>query len=270
MKCPRCGKEIGGYAELGSQAYQRVSQGRCPHCGGGMPSGYRVGFAAGPKQPTTYSKRDFDEAATGTKLRGIMVLAAMVLVILSLWLDGRAGGLSLGWVIGLSVLALLVCGALTLYYMTLSAPILSPMNDRVREDDMPHNTWGAVVMGGCLLLSFIMLCSVDMNRGRLLRLALYLPAFLLYFLAGPMVRKAQKRRSEIDEKNDIELLNEVIPLFKVFPEIDCFNCHREFRRLRPSQVILCTECKKLLCPECAGWHDSRHKMLALNYSKLCE
>ena len=39
-----CNKEIGGYVQMGSTAYQRVSSGCCPHCGSFLPSRYRIGF----------------------------------------------------------------------------------------------------------------------------------------------------------------------------------------------------------------------------------
>ena len=42
--CPHCKKEIGGYVQVGSTAYQRVSNGCCPHCGSFLPSRYRIGF----------------------------------------------------------------------------------------------------------------------------------------------------------------------------------------------------------------------------------
>ena len=42
--CPHCKKEIGGYVQVGSTAYQRVSSGCCPHCGSFLASRYRIGI----------------------------------------------------------------------------------------------------------------------------------------------------------------------------------------------------------------------------------
>ena len=62
MNCPRCGKPIGGYVQAGSKAASYVSQGKCPHCGCSMPSGYKVGFANDFKpKPVKYDRAAADE-----------------------------------------------------------------------------------------------------------------------------------------------------------------------------------------------------------------
>ena len=57
MNCPRCGKQIGGYVQAGTKAEKYVSEGRCPHCGGYMPAGYKVGFENDFKpKPVKYNR----------------------------------------------------------------------------------------------------------------------------------------------------------------------------------------------------------------------
>ena len=59
MNCPYCNKSIGGYVELGSLEYSRVSKGCCPYCGRPMPDGYRVGFpTSGHNSPHILAKRN--------------------------------------------------------------------------------------------------------------------------------------------------------------------------------------------------------------------
>lgn len=74
MNCPYCNKSIGGYVELGSVEYSRVSKGCCPHCGRPMPDGYRVGFPdQRTQQPTYLSQEEYKEKTANSTLYGCMM-----------------------------------------------------------------------------------------------------------------------------------------------------------------------------------------------------
>jgi hypothetical protein len=74
MNCPYCNKSIGGYVELGSLEYSRVSKGCCPHCGRPMPDGYRVGFPdQRTQQPTYLSQEEYKEKTANSTLYGCMM-----------------------------------------------------------------------------------------------------------------------------------------------------------------------------------------------------
>lgn len=82
MNCPICGKPIGGYVQAGSTGASRVAQGRCPHCGCTMPSGYKVGFANDFKQrptPTYYNADAVMEVGRKGPYKGICTILNGVL-----------------------------------------------------------------------------------------------------------------------------------------------------------------------------------------------
>lgn len=59
MICPNCGIEIGGHVQIGSEAYQRVSQGRCPNCGVKSPN-FKVDFVQAPQGSRRVSKDEYE------------------------------------------------------------------------------------------------------------------------------------------------------------------------------------------------------------------
>ena len=76
MNCPYCNKPIGGYVELGSVEYSRVSKGCCPHCGRPMPAGYRVNLGNADQrvqQPTYLSQEEFKKRTANSTLYGCMM-----------------------------------------------------------------------------------------------------------------------------------------------------------------------------------------------------
>ena len=79
MNCPYCKKPIGGYVELGSVEYSRVSKGCCPHCGRPMPDGYRVGFPKAERSAQPISRQAFEKRTANSTLYGCMMTVAGLL-----------------------------------------------------------------------------------------------------------------------------------------------------------------------------------------------
>lgn len=81
MNCPYCKKPIGGYVELGSVEYSRVSKGCCPHCGSPMPAGYRVGFpkAESRRVQPPISRQEFEKRTANSTIYGCMMTVAGLL-----------------------------------------------------------------------------------------------------------------------------------------------------------------------------------------------
>ncbi len=92
MNCPNCKKPIGGYVELGSVEYSRVSKGCCPHCGRPMPTGYRVGLENADQrvqQPTYLSQEEYKKKTANSTLYGCMMTVGGLLAGMS-FIVGKA------------------------------------------------------------------------------------------------------------------------------------------------------------------------------------
>ena len=122
MNCPRCGKTIGGYVQAGSKAASRVSRGLCPHCGGSMPRGYKVGFAnsSGSKprpQPTYYNADAVTELGKKGPYKGICTI-----------LNGVLGGLfcilNHHLVIGIIFGIVIIAAAVIYYFLYADSPAI--------------------------------------------------------------------------------------------------------------------------------------------------
>ena len=122
MNCPRCGKPIGGYVQAGSKAASRVSRGLCPHCGGSMPRGYKVGFAnsSGSKprpQPTYYNADAVTELGKKGPYKGICTI-----------LNGVLGGLfcilNHHLVIGIIFGIVIIAAAVIYYFLYADSPAI--------------------------------------------------------------------------------------------------------------------------------------------------
>lgn len=83
MTCPYCHKPLEGSAVYGTDAYQRVKQGRCPHCGHALTGDYSVGFAGSIQTAEReVSQREVAESAKGAVQRMVI-----------LWLSSLTGGI---------------------------------------------------------------------------------------------------------------------------------------------------------------------------------
>jgi hypothetical protein len=81
MNCPYCRGNIGGYVQLGTEAYSRVQRGRCPHCGRSMPSGHSVGFAksTAPRRPDRISKDELEKnKANDVRWRTLSLISSLI------------------------------------------------------------------------------------------------------------------------------------------------------------------------------------------------
>lgn len=118
MNCPYCDRSIGGYVQLGTEAYGRVSRGCCPHCGRSMPSGHSVGFAqsSAPRRPEKISESEFERnKAKDFRRKALSFISS---IIGSLCLVGLIGGESVTvWGVVIAVLYFVIFfGIAYIYY----------------------------------------------------------------------------------------------------------------------------------------------------------
>lgn len=194
MRCPRCGKEIGGYVEMGSKAYGRVSRGQCPHCGGSMPSGYSVGFArstySAPKKPETYDYDYVKETGTLSVYKAINVAVSGILGGLSILLAGFvAAGI-------IFAVVFILTGAVYywLHYYALM-PYIGPYGTGSATQTAPHGN--GVLIGACILgvgTAVLPLLNSETPKGRIIGIGIACGAHLL--LQIPSFLATLKRAKE--------------------------------------------------------------------------
>jgi len=118
MNCPYCGGSIGGYVQLGTEAYGRVQRGCCPHCGSSMPSGYYVGFAksTAPRRPEKISEQEFEKSKAYDALwRALSLISSLFGGLCLIKLIG--GGIITIWGVVVGILYFIILfGIAYLYY----------------------------------------------------------------------------------------------------------------------------------------------------------
>lgn len=128
MNCPRCGKPIGGYVEANSIGARRVAEGKCPHCGRSMPSGYKVSFKSSgvprPSRSERYSGKTVEEENRHNPYRIFCLCLDGALTILFGILNGM-------WLWGLIIGIALILSAV-IYYGVSSYFITDPFNGTTR------------------------------------------------------------------------------------------------------------------------------------------
>ena len=193
MDCPRCGKNIGGYVELGSTAYQRVQSGRCPHCGGGMPSGHSVGFVKQKtySSPRKVSDKEYDEnvAKYGSYKTWCFIFSLLGGLSLFVLISNTVGGI----IAGILYFALLF-GFSFLWYNTMT--VLSRIDyhsgqSYYTEEDLKTSAYTIFVGIVSIILTIFALIVLVQEYGilRVLEgiLGLLLPWIIIFAIAFVMV-----------------------------------------------------------------------------------
>ena len=259
MNCPRCGKPIGGYVTAGSTAASRVSKGLCPHCGGSMPRGYKVGFAnsSGSKprpQPTYYKADAVKEIGRKGPYKGICTI-----------LNGVLGGLfcilNHHLVIGIIFAVVIIAAAVVYYFLYADAPALGKYD--YRTGTFSNDTQTSPINNGLMIASlaaglFLSLATyrnpgIQSGRGRLYWIlgtfgfSLILQAFTWRHTYKWAIGAAVQRQKDEQKMKFYEYFLE--QLYK--GNIKCGKCGKTIDSLY--SVAFKDDGAIVLCDECFPW-----------------
>lgn len=260
MNCPRCGKPIGGYVQAGSKGASRVSQGRCPHCGGSMPRGYRVGFANDFKpqsQPKYYNADAVREVGKTGPYKGVCTI-----------LNGVLGGLfsilNHHIVIGIIFAVVVIAAAVLYYFMWSDMPMFDTYD--FRRGVQTNKTKQSPINNGLMIVSLfaglgvsLATCasaSLQPDRSRLYWIigtfvfSLILQAFTWRHTYKWAIGAAAKRKEKEKEKEFLEyFLNQMNE-----GRVKCGECENTIKgrysmALKGNGAIV-------LCDNCFPWKEN--------------
>jgi len=176
MNCPNCGKSIGGYVTLNSEAYNRVKQGCCPHCGCPMPAGYSVGFPKYKPKHTEYlSENEFDKSeANANNWRFLSYCVSILGGILLAKLIGKGSFTIIGIVAGSLYFIILSVIALA-YYDHSVARTRFIVNKQYTGDDIRSGVYAIIICIISVILLIVTLINSSVHLGE--AIAFVIPSF---------------------------------------------------------------------------------------------
>ena len=259
MNCPRCGKPIGGYVQAGSKAASYVSQGKCPHCGCSMPSGYKVGFANDFKpKPVKYDRAAADELNRKGPYMGVCTILNGVLGCVFSILNHH---IVIGILFGVVMIA-----AAVFYYFLYAKYGDTPVFDRYGRID--SQTTSKPVGRGLMIFSLVAGLCVSLmtytSKEPNMQLFYWIIGTFLFSLALQACawrysfkwarQAAAKRREEASRKEAEAVEQQVmqIVLDQIYSgKAKCGKCGRT--NLKRASFAIKGEGAIILCDECFPW-----------------